>query len=213
MTELAAVLWDLDGTIVDTEPMWMAAEHDLAAEHGAEWTEEDGLALVGNTLLESGRYIRERLGSDLSAEAIVDRLVDRLADSLGGEVPWRPGAAELVRELAAAGCSMIPTYERPAAPVAEALPFDAVVTGDAVTHGKPHPEAYLRAAELLGVDPTQCLAIEDSRTGARSANAAGCLVLVVPHMVPVPPQERRVFRDTLAGMRLEDLRALRAAVA
>lgn len=75
VTEYAAVLWDLDGTIVDTEPLWMAAEHELAAEHGKIWTEEDGLALVGNSLIASGHYIRERLEIDMSAEDIVDYLV------------------------------------------------------------------------------------------------------------------------------------------
>lgn len=208
MTELAAVLWDLDGTIVDTEPLWMAAEHELADQHGAVWTEEDGLALVGNTLIESGRYIKRRLRSDLEAEQIVDLLVQRLADSLRADVPWRPGASELVRALAVKGVPqalVTMSYTSIAEPVAAALPFDAVVTGDAVTHGKPNPEAYLTAAALLGVEASACLAIEDSRTGAASADAAGCLVLVVPHMVEVPDGPRRVFRSGLDGMTPGDL--------
>ena len=97
------------------------------------------------------------------------------------------------------------SYEPIARPVAAALPFKAVVTGDRVKHGKPHPEAYLKAAELLGVDASDCLAIEDSGTGATSANAAGCWVLVVPHFVNVPDAPRRVQRASLEGLRPDGL--------
>ncbi len=211
MGDFAAVLWDLDGTLIDSEPLWMAGEHQLAESHGAAWTQEDGLALVGNSLIESGRYIKKRLGSDLSAEAIVDILVARLADDLSREIPWRPGAVELFTALDEA---MVPqalvtmSYAAIAQPVAAALPFAAIVTGDQVTNGKPHPEPYLRAAELLGVDAADCLAIEDSGTGATSANAAGCHVLVVPHFVNVPDAPRRTLRASLEGLRPDGLRDL-----
>ena len=209
MGDFAAVLWDLDGTLIDSEPLWMSAEHKLAEAHGAAWTQEDGLALVGNELIESGHYIKKRLGSDLSAEDIVDILVARLADDLSREIPWRPGAVDLVTALDQV---LVPqalvtmSYAAIANPVATALPFAATVTGDQVTYGKPHPEPYLRAAELLGVDAADCLAIEDSGTGATSANAAGCHVLVVPHFVNVPDAPRRVQRVTLEWLRPDGLR-------
>jgi HAD superfamily hydrolase (TIGR01509 family) len=211
MGDFAAVLWDLDGTLIDSEPLWMAGEHELADSHGAVWTEEDGLNLVGNSLIESGHYIKKRLGSDLSAEDIVDILVARLANDLSREIPWRPGAVELFTALDQA---MVPqalvtmSYAAIAAPVAAALPFAATVTGDQVTNGKPHPEPYLRAAELLGVDAADCLAIEDSGTGATSANAAGCHVLVVPHFVNVPDAPRRTQRASLEQLRPDGLREL-----
>ena len=211
MGDFAAVLWDLDGTLIDSEPLWMAGEHELADAHGAVWTEEDGLNLVGNSLIESGHYIKKRLGSDLSAEDIVDILVARLANDLSQEIPWRPGAVELFTALDQA---MVPqalvtmSYAAIAAPVAAALPFAATVTGDQVTNGKPHPEPYLRAAELLGVDAADCLAIEDSGTGATSANAAGCHVLVVPHFVNVPDAPRRTQRASLEQLRPDGLRDL-----
>lgn len=208
MTRPAAVLWDLDGTIVDTEPLWMAAEHELAAQHGATWTEEDGLALVGSELVAAARVIKERIGSDWSPEEIVDWLVTRLATSLTADQPWRPGAAELVRALADAGVPqalVTMSYRSIAEPVIAALPFDAVVTGDSVSRGKPHPEPYLVAAEMLGVDAAQCLAVEDSITGATSANAAGCVVVVPQHMVTVPPADRRVLLDGLGDVDLERL--------
>lgn len=212
----AAVLWDLDGTIVDTEPLWMAAEHTLAAEHGKIWTEEDGLALVGNSLIASGHYIRERLESQMSAEEIVDYLVQELTRSLTEHIAWRPGARDLIGALEAEGVPqalVTMSYASIAAPVAASLPFKAVVTGDIVSRPKPFPDPYLLAAELLGVDPKHCLAIEDSGTGATSANAAGCDVLVVPHFVNVPDADRRVLVPTLEGLRPASLRDLFAATA
>lgn len=203
MTSYAAVLWDLDGTIVDTEPLWMAAEHDLAAAHGKIWTEEDALQLVGNSLIASGEYIRTKLEIDMTAEQVVDYLVERLAASLRQHIDWRPGARELIAALDEAGVPqalVTMSYAPIAEPVVAALPFAAVVTGDAVERPKPFPDPYLLAAERLGVDPTQCIAIEDSGTGSTSANAAGCKVVVVPHFVNVPEAERRVLIPTLEGV-------------
>jgi HAD superfamily hydrolase (TIGR01509 family) len=199
----SAVLWDLDGTLVDTEPVWMAAELELAAEHGADWTHDDGLALVGLALPDSGDHIKRRIGSELSSAEIIDSLVKRVAAQLEQAVPWRPGALDLVSAFAAAGLPqalVTMSYAPIATAVAEHLPFDAVVSGDAVVMGKPHPEAYLTAAAALGCRPGECLAIEDSPTGAASANAAGCDVLVIPHLVVVPQAPRRFAMETLVGL-------------
>ena len=201
-----AVLWDMDGTLVDTEPYWIEVEYELVGEYGGTWTHADALNLVGNDLLASGAYIREHGGVDLDPAEIVERLLDGVIARILQSVPWRPGAVELLAELQADGvpCALVTmSYERFVAPVLAALPegsFAAVVTGDAVTVGKPHPEPYLTAAAILGVEPRDCLAIEDSNTGAKSAEAAGCTVLVVPNHVPVLDGERRVFRDTLVGL-------------
>jgi HAD superfamily hydrolase (TIGR01509 family) len=199
----AAVLWDLDGTIVDTEPLWMAAEHELAAMYGGTWTDEDALLLVGNSLIASGEYIKDKLGLAMSAEEVVDHLVGRLSTALRDHVEWRPGARELIQALDEAGVPqalVTMSYAAIADPIAAALPFRAVVTGDAVSRPKPFPDPYLLAAEKLGVDPSKCLAIEDSVTGAASANAAGCDVLAIPHFVAVPDADRRILLPTLAGL-------------
>jgi HAD superfamily hydrolase (TIGR01509 family) len=201
-----AVLWDMDGTLVDTEPYWIETEFALVAEHGGSWSREHALNLVGNDLLVSGAYIREHGGVDLPPEEIVELLLDGVIARVEERVPWRPGARELLAGLADAGvpCALVTmSWERFVAPVLAALPegaFGVVVTGDRVTVGKPHPEPYLTAASLLGVEPADCVAIEDSNTGAKSAVAAGCTVLVVPNHVPVLEGERRVFVDSLVGL-------------
>ncbi|MFL6022555.1 MAG: HAD family hydrolase [Marmoricola sp.] len=205
-TSPAAVLWDMDGTLVDTEPYWIETEFKLVAEFGGTWSMEHALNLVGNDLLVSGAYIREHGGVDLEPAEIVDRLLDGVVARVREQVPWRPGAVELLGALNAAGvpCGLVTmSWQRFVAPILEVLPpdtFAGVVTGDRVELGKPHPEPYLLAAAELGVDPTQCLAIEDSNTGAKSAEAAGCTVLVVPNHVPVLEGERRVFRESLVGL-------------
>ncbi len=196
----------MDGTLVDTEPYWMQTEFALAEEHGGTWSREHALALVGNDLLESGRYIRQHMGIDLTPEQIVDELLDGVVARVEQEVPWRPGARELLEELreAAVPCALVTmSYQRFVTPILAHLPagsFQATVTGDQVAHGKPHPEPYLTAARLLAVDPADCVAIEDSHTGATSAVAAGCRVLVVPHHVPVPAGPGRAFLTSLVEL-------------
>jgi HAD superfamily hydrolase (TIGR01509 family) len=196
----------MDGTLVDTEPYWIESEFELVEAHGGSWSTEHALKLVGNDLLVSGRYIREHGGVDLEPEVIVEELLDRVVARVEQRVPWRPGAVELLADLRAAGvrCALVTmSYRRFVAPVLARLPggtFEVVVTGDAVTQGKPHPEPYATAARLLGLDPADTIAIEDSDTGARSAEAAGCTVLVVPNHVPVRPGGRRLFAETLVGL-------------
>ncbi len=193
----------MDGTLVDTEPYWIESEFELADQYGGSWSREHALDLVGNDLLVSGRYIREHMGIDLEPSQIVEELLDGVVAKVERQVPWRPGAVELLADLADydVPCALVTmSYRRFVAPILDTLPADTfreIVTGDAVTQGKPHPEPYLTAARNLGVSPDQCLAIEDSNTGARSAVAAGCTVLVVPNHVPVLEGEGRFFADSL----------------
>jgi HAD superfamily hydrolase (TIGR01509 family) len=210
----AGVLWDMDGTLVDTEPYWMDREYALAAKYGGRWSDEDCLAVVGGDLIDSATYMREHMGIDRTPLQIIEELLDGVVVMVEQEVPWRPGARELLAELRGleVPCALVTmSWRRFADPVLLALPessFDAVVCGDEVSHGKPHPEPYLRAAELLGLTAEETVAIEDSPTGAASAEAAGCQVLVVPSHVTVPGGGRRVLRDSLLGLRPHDLTRL-----
>jgi HAD superfamily hydrolase (TIGR01509 family) len=214
---LQAVLFDMDGTLVDTEPYWIAAEYELVESFGGQWNHTHAHALVGNALLDSAAYIREHGSVDLEPELIVDRLLDTVVTAAQHAMPWRPGAVALLSELRDRGvpCAMVTmSYERLARTVTDQLHADAfatVVTGDQVLDGKPHPEAYLTAAARLGVDPRYCVAIEDSPTGIASAEAAGCVVVAVPHSVPIPAAPTRTIVSSLVELSVDHLDSLVAA--
>ncbi len=187
----AAVLWDMDGTIIDTEPIWQQSQVELTARHGAVWTHEDGLSLVGSGLERSGEILRDR-GVDMEVEEIVQWMTDYVMERLqAAELPWRPGARELLEELHDRGIptALVTMSRRKMALVAAdalgASGFRVVVAGDDVDRPKPHPDAYLSAAAQLGVDPTACVAIEDSATGVASAVASGAVTVAVEHIVPL----------------------------
>ena len=207
----AAVLWDMDGTLVDTEPYWIECEFALVEAHGGVWSHQHAQALVGQNLLTSARYIRRHGGVRWPAEAIVEHLLDGVVERVRRHVPWRPGARELLTELNTLGvpCALVTmSYRRLAQTVIETLPagsFATLVAGDDVTHGKPHPEPYLLAARNLAVEPAECVAIEDSPPGVASAVAAGVPALGVEHLVPLPPSAGRQVIDTLVGVTAADL--------
>ncbi|HWH97179.1 MAG TPA: HAD family phosphatase [Pseudolysinimonas sp.] len=211
----AAVLWDMDGTLVDTEPYWLQAESDLVHAAGGVWTREDGLQLVGSGLERSALILQSR-GVDLSVEEVVATLTDRVRAQIGGAVPWRPGARELLREIRDAGIpTALVTMSRRdmALDIVAALGFegfDHVVAGNDVANAKPHPEPYLTAAERLGVDITACVALEDSEPGVASAVAAGATVFALPMHIPLPPSPAYVLRESMVGLRLADLSAVLA---
>lgn len=211
MTLPAAVLWDMDGTLVDTEPYWIAAEHAIVEEHGGVWSDEFAHQLVGNDLMVSAEFIRDNSPITWEPERIIEELLLRVTAEVRRHVPWRPGARELLASLIEAGVPnalVTMSWRSLAAAVVEALPagtFDALVTGDEVAHGKPHPEPYYAAARLLGVEPRDCIAIEDSPTGVRSAVAAGVPTIAVPHVVPVPVTRGAVQLPSLRGLSAADL--------
>ena len=207
----SAVLWDMDGTLIDTEPYWLEAEHLLVEQHGGTWSDEHALALVGHDLMDSARYIREHGPVPMEPEAIVEVLLAHVVSHLAAAVPWRPGARELLAELRGAGvpCALVTmSWTSLADTFLASVPpdtFDVVVTGDRVARGKPHADPYLQAVELLEVDADRCVAVEDSPTGVASATAAGVPTLVVPHIVPVPDGPGRSFATSLTDV---DVRTL-----
>jgi HAD superfamily hydrolase (TIGR01509 family) len=212
----AAVLWDMDGTLVDTEPYWFEAEYALVAEFGDSWSDELAQNIIGFDLIDAAAYIREHGNVDLSAEEIVDRLLTMVTDRVRERIPWRPGARELLTELNEADipCALVTmSWRRGVDPVLEALPagtFFATVAGDEVPvgKGKPHPAPYLIAAQLCGVAPNECVAIEDSPTGVRSALTAQCAVLGVPNKTELSEQPGLTIVSSLRGIGVNDLSTL-----
>ena len=216
MNDLQAVLWDMDGTLVDTEPYWIECEHELVAEFGGTWTDDDARSLIGFDLLDAARELQTRGGVTLERVEIVERLLDGVGARVANELPWRPGAKELLAECVAAGvpCALVTmSWRRFADAVISAAPdgsFAVSITGDEVTNGKPDPEPYLAAAAALGVEPARCVAIEDSPTGTASALAAGCATLGVPHVVALSAANGLTVVDTLVGVDITTLGRLAA---
>lgn len=208
---IAAVLWDMDGTIVDSEPAWVRAQGALAARFGCTWTRADALALIGSTMEQTVRAL-QAAGVELpdaEVEAALER--DVLAEMRRG-LAWRPGARELLRDVHRGGVpqAIVTTSSRVMARVvvdalAPEVPLAALVTGDDVTRGKPHPEPYLLAAATLGVDIALCAAIEDSPTGLAAAVSSGACAIGVPHDAELAAGDDRTIWPTLAGRGLRDL--------
>ena len=200
----------MDGTIVDTEPYWMRAEEELVASFGGSWTRENAEQLIGADLWVAARVFQNH-GVALSEDEIVTRLTDRVLEQTSTEVPWRPGARQLLQELNEVGipCALVTmSLHRMAQQVVAAMGFDAftaVVGGDDVTMGKPNPEPYLHAASLLGVDASHCIAIEDSITGLTAAVASGATTIGVPAHQHLPPSGAYTLWPTLHGRTVADL--------
>jgi HAD superfamily hydrolase (TIGR01509 family) len=218
---LKAVLWDMDGTIVDTEPYWIEAEHKLVRAHGGTWSHEQAMQLVGQSLVYSAGIL-QGAGVKLDTREIIDTLTAQVISRVRQNVPWRPGARELLDELFSAGvrCALVTMSETPLArEIVASLPrpyFEFLITGDTVAKGKPDPEAYLKAMDLLRrEDPEltadQCVALEDSAPGVAAAIASGAVTVAIPHLMPLPEDPRRAIWDALEGRGVADLEELVAA--
>ncbi|MCS5731292.1 HAD family phosphatase [Herbiconiux moechotypicola] len=211
----AAVLWDMDGTIVDTEPYWMLAQERLVESFGGTWTHEAAMTLVGSGLDRSAAILQE-FGVRMESDAIIQLLSSEVMEQISHQVPWRPGALELLTAVHESGIPqalVTMSIGRMAHHVADYIPFPAfatVVSADVVTEMKPHPEAYLTAASLLGVDVTRSVAIEDSVTGVTSAVASGAVVIGVQHLLNLDDSGADRIWTTLDGRGLDDLAAVLA---
>lgn len=216
-SRLSAVLWDMDGTLVDTEPYWIAAEAPLVEEHGGTWTHEDALRLVGLSLDVSAGILQEA-GVRLSVDEIISTLTARVIAMCAEKgVPFRPGAVELLRDLRAAGIKtglVTMSYRHMALAIVDLIgfeAFDVVVAGDEVVRPKPFPDPYLQGAAALGVDIADVVAIEDSPNGLRSAVSSGAVALGVPNILPLDGLGADALWPTLAGRTAADLAALHTA--
>jgi len=200
----------MDGTIIDSEPYWMIAETALVQSWGGSWSDELGLSLVGMGLHTSAKVLQDH-GVNLPSLEIIDILTTSVMEQVRRDVPWRPGARELLielRELAVPTALVTMSFRSLADLVVESLgfsAFDVVVTGDDVELPKPHPEAYITAARELGVPIERCVAIEDSLPGVASAIASGAVTISVPHVVAVPPGYTHTTWLSLTGRTALDI--------
>jgi HAD superfamily hydrolase (TIGR01509 family) len=216
-TGMRAVLWDMDGTLVDSEKLWDVSLHELYGRLGGVLTPEVRESTVGGSAFGVMRIVYGDLGLEPDQEAMAesaDWLHERTGELFEAGLPWRPGARDLLDALLAEGVPMALVTNTRRELTEKALKsiglhyFSASVCGDEVQHAKPAPDIYLRAAELLGFIPDECLAIEDSVTGTLAAESAGCPVLVVPNDVDVPSSPRRRHVATLGDLGVADLRAI-----
>src|SRR4051794_9184395 len=215
---LQAVLWDMDGLLVDTEPVWTVAEEELAHRLGGTWSDDLKAKIAGTRLESSVPTILSWYGVDPTPTVVAETsswLMTRMVELFTTGVHVLPGVTELLEELR--------HEEVPVALVSSSYrvlvdavlghglgPFAVTLAGDEVVHGKPHPEPYLTASARLGVDPTRCVVLEDSAAGVASGEAAGCAVVGVPSVpgVVLTPGPRRSVRPALTGIRVNDLREL-----
>lgn len=217
---LQAVLFDMDGLLVDTEPLWFEVESSVMGRLGGEWTPADQRALVGGSLPRTVSYLvnrASRSGARASEAEVADWLVSGMAELLGSrDVAPLPGAVELVGEVRAAGlpCALVTSSERVivdavlVALTRYGVTFDAIVSGADVRNPKPHPEPYQLAAALVNADPRCCVALEDSPNGVASAQAAGCATVAVPGLAPIAELPGRLIVRSLAELDLTALQRL-----
>jgi HAD superfamily hydrolase (TIGR01509 family) len=202
----AAVLFDMDGLLVDSEPLWLAAETAIMDRLGAPWTEADQMQLLGGSLNRTVRYLLAKATRPVPPELVGEWLMSDVTERVRrGGVPLRPGARELLAEVAAAGLprALVTSSERgfmEAVLASTGLRFDVLVCADDVTVTKPDPEPYLLAAKRVGVHPGDCFVLEDSPNGVASAEAAGCRVFAVPSLTPIPPAPGRTVIRSLSDL-------------
>jgi HAD superfamily hydrolase (TIGR01509 family) len=201
-----AVLFDMDGLLIDSEPLWLEAETAIMARLGAGWSERDQAALLGGSLDRTVRYLLGKATRPAPPELVGQWLMSDIIERVRRRgVPVRPGARELLACVETAGLphALVTSSERTfmeAVLATTGMRFDVLVCAEDVTATKPDPEPYLLAAKLLGVHPGDCIALEDSPNGVASAEAAGCRVFAVPSLVPIPPAPGRTVVPSLLDL-------------
>ena len=204
------IFFDMDGLLVDTEPYWLQTERELMAEFGVHWQSEDQLFCLGGPMEKVGRYMSDLAERKQSPEWFASELIDRMAEKFTLISPM-PGVSQLLSEISK---NHIPAALVSASPrrLVDAVlasipnhPFALSISADDVVRGKPHPDPYLKAAELLNVKIEHSIILEDSPTGVTAARASGAWVVAVPHIAPIAPAERSVVIETLAGASVTSL--------
>lgn len=202
---MSAVVFDLDGVLVDSEPVWEQVRRAFVADHGGEWQPDTQQRLMGMSTAEWAAYLSGELGVRLSPAEVARGVVEQMARRYEDGVPLMPGAVDAVRRLASrwplglASSSPRVLIDVVLDRTGLAPLFQATVSTEEVARGKPAPDGYLLAAERLGVDPAGCAAVEDSSNGLRSAHAAGMRVIAVPHPRYPPAPDALALAAYVAG--------------
>ena len=216
---LQAVLFDMDGLLVDTEPLWFEIESEVMARLGGDWSPADQAKLVGGSLQTTLDYLLGKATRPVSRERLARWMLDGMVSRLNrSRVRPRPGAFDLLAEVQTAGVpyALVTSSERvimEGVLRATGLRFPVTVCAEDVTRIKPDPEPYLLATKLLGADPASSVVLEDSPNGVTAAEAAGCRVIAVPNVAPVPPAPGRVIVDSLTEVSLARLAELAGGAA
>src|SRR5215467_9166131 len=204
---IEAVVFDLDGVIVDSEPVWEQVRRQVVADHGGRWLPEAQQRLMGMSTGEWARYLGQDLGVGLPPETVAATVIERMQARYREGVPLMPGAAEAVRRLAARWPLGLASSSPPAliGTVLDAAGlrecFTVTLSTEQVSRGKPAPDIYLAVTDLLGFAPQACAAVEDSTNGVRSAATAGLQVIAVPHpRYPPEPAALRAARLVVTGL-------------
>lgn len=202
-----AVIFDLDGVIVDSEPVWEEVRRRYVATHGGTWQPDSQRRLMGMSTGEWSHYLSAELGVSRTPEEVAADVIDEMSRRYAARTPLIPGAVQAVRELAGGWrlglASSSPTRLIEAALAAAGLTdvFEVTLSTEQTPRGKPAPDVYLAVAKRLGVDPARCVAVEDSSNGVRSAAAAGMRVVAIPHAgYPLDPDAQALAAVTLSSV-------------
>jgi len=207
----SAVFFDMDGLLVDSEPLWLISETQMMAEYGYEWLESDQAACLGGPLDRVGNYMSGLIGGKRDGNSLTLEIIERMVDRFKGDLPFMPGAIELIDDLTAHGVPLTLVSASPRSLVDAALsnfevnPFVRSISSGDVKVSKPDPEGYLLAATSGGHEISNSLVLEDSLTGVTAAKASGAWVLAVPHLVPIEKSGRVDVTDSLANWSYEKL--------
>lgn len=201
----SAVFFDMDGLLIDSEPLWLEAETEMMAQYGYHWLASDQAACLGGPLDRVGRYMSELIGGVRDGDSLMVEIIERMVAKFESGLTFMPGAIELINDLRANDVNLTLVSASPRSLVNAALanfevvPFERSISSNDVKVSKPDPEGYLLAASSGGYEITNTIVLEDSLPGVTAAKASGAWVLAVPHIVAIEESERVEITSSLTN--------------